>query len=1105
MTLKRNKRGSALLIVLGFLSFMVVSAVAFAIYMRAERQPSSALRRAIATRHLVKAALAEAISRVDDAVRDDPFPGLVATNSSGGVDGGLSYNDGGRPVDVWSGRVFTPPDPQGSTDRYAPITETVSALTLEGLGYVPPPLVNDVRFLSRSSWAASWQQFPFDAGRFAYCAVNVSDYLDINRVPANKPRTSEPQRRLSLAHLFDWNFDPTDVGGGNSYSGSSVENPDTDAAKIFDDFTGKRDGSLYANYASGDNVGGEYETWSAIGSDVPYVSLLDYNLALASAGQGSFTPLYYNWLSNRRRDQPYYIGGSRPTKGNLMGDAMRQPFVTDSWSTNETWDVDISTTDGQPFKGMKTQLERTDGRTTFGEVMRGAQGNVFFDKMERVAQLAGAIDYAMLYDYLDYDDIPLSLALPCVESVPMVAGLTPPQLTLTKFEASGDDESKVWKFDARQWFDDSKEMHLVVPYPFKRVRERGNPASFSAQVLVRMVLAPAGADKTTLAKTVRPTADTWKTPGRTMEGGVFSFTCLSSLKSFNIPNKVTEESQACINGNGMLDFTFGDFPNNLSSVEVLKQEQIADGEPKADGTQKKKTVYTVLVSPLNENGEVAIPVGQQIEDSAFTALSEAEYVPHVFVWARIVDSGNKTVDLVPAGLYDDQDLENRAVDTDFSELEPLVGANAPTAKPIFQFVSSDSATTISFAKIKDDLFNGGDAVWNVKGIYAVDPRFNYAPEHWYNAQTDNITFSDWLQKTKTLLQNNEHCDPDIFMFTSNQGFLQSLGEFGFLPFLHEPGTPSQFAFTSINTRGLGAISADAQTVMNNFKYLWRTYDPRDFYSRAAQARIGRSVQGEQLVNPHTDNLGVLMAALANTPYDYWAAAAGVNDTTCQLFKDLGNQNATGFTRFSDAQEFTFSGRNSGSKITYQQLVQIAKTIMGAMGGANLQSGDAALQTVRDVFGSTPIAKIIKEDIRNSNGAVRPSNAWQIIWDKLWNELAFNSVDPNDQGSFEELLGVPLDEPLHYVDRKFLYSYWRDCFANNQQLFLIFVRAESSALGGPGEGTPAQLGGRAVALVWRDPDWSDNDGKERDKQTGNQGGANRSQPHRTRVLFYHQFD
>ena len=70
----------------------------------------------------------------------------------------------------------------------------------------------------------------------------------------------------------------------------------------------------------------------------------------------------------------------------------------------------------------------------------------------------------------------------------------------------------------------------------------------------------------------------------------------------------------------------------------------------------------------------------------------------------------------------------------------------------------------------------------------------------------------------------------------------------------------------------------------------------------------------------------------------------------------------------------------------------------------------------------------------------------------------------------------------------------------------FVRAESTALGGPGEGTPAQQGGRAVALVWREP--------QSNRTNGGQDGANDDRqvnyksdrrPHRMRVLFYHQFD
>ncbi|HBO98958.1 MAG TPA: hypothetical protein DD637_03865, partial [Verrucomicrobia bacterium] len=70
------RRGSALLVVLGMLAFMTVSAVAFAAYMRRARLPSNYLRRATSSRELVKAALARAIDDIDHAVNDNPHPGL---------------------------------------------------------------------------------------------------------------------------------------------------------------------------------------------------------------------------------------------------------------------------------------------------------------------------------------------------------------------------------------------------------------------------------------------------------------------------------------------------------------------------------------------------------------------------------------------------------------------------------------------------------------------------------------------------------------------------------------------------------------------------------------------------------------------------------------------------------------------------------------------------------------------------------------------------------------------------------------------------------------------------------------------------------------------
>ena len=120
---------------------------------------------------------------------------------------------------------------------------------------------------------------------------------------------------------------------------------------------------------------------------------------------------------------------------------------------------------------------------------------------------------------------------------------------------------------------------------------------------------------------------------------------------------------------------------------------------------------------------------------------------------------------------------------------------------------------------------------------------------------------------------------------------------------------------------------------------------------------------------------------------------------------------------------------------------------------------------------------------------------------------------NAKTSLQDLRDPSNDSYISDVDRMFLHSYWRDCFANRQQLFLIFVRAESTALGGTGEGTPAQQGGRAVALVWRDPEapaessYADDRESEVNsivKEENNRLYTDRH-PHRMRILFYRQLD
>ena len=156
------------------------------------------------------------------------------------------------------------------------------------------------------------------------------------------------------------------------------------------------------------------------------------------------------------------------------------------------------------------------------------------------------------------------------------------------------------------------------------------------------------------------------------------------------------------------------------------------------------------------------------------------------------------------------------------------------------------------------------------------------------------------------------------------------------------------------------------------------------------------------------------------------------------------------------------------------------------------------------------AKFAWKDLKNVVSAFKAKMqaqtdvaGWEDAYDELWR------LDGSDADS---LMGAKLEndtDDLYGVDRKFLYGYWRDCFAVKQQLFLIFVRAEPMMMGGGIIGqTPPQLGARAVALVWRNPYRSSRPyATTADDDSPGLPSATVPEyaPHQTRVLFYRQFD
>ena len=104
------KKGSALLVVLGMLAFMLISAVSFSAYMRYARLPSSFLRRSSASRMLAKAALAEAIDEIDAAIGNNPHPGLGTRQprrGAGSLNAGKNgiENENNQPRNTWLHRV----------------------------------------------------------------------------------------------------------------------------------------------------------------------------------------------------------------------------------------------------------------------------------------------------------------------------------------------------------------------------------------------------------------------------------------------------------------------------------------------------------------------------------------------------------------------------------------------------------------------------------------------------------------------------------------------------------------------------------------------------------------------------------------------------------------------------------------------------------------------------------------------------------------------------------------------------------------------------------------------------------------------------------------
>lgn len=1006
------KRGSALLIVLGMLAFMVISAVAFSAFMRNSRLPSSYLRRASASRHLVKAALAEAVDLIDISIGDDPYPGM-------GYDGAFykypRHSEKNSPAvsarrNFWRDRCFIGSETCQSTD------DTVSTMCLEGLAYLPPALINEARYWSRRSAAAVWHTFGFDSGRYAFSAIDVTDCLDVNKLMADKGRDSSDGGRIKLAYAFE----------DERHSRFNVAPSDWDEfMKDYRDATGR-----------------------PTKSKVPFTSIADYNLAVQQNGpSGLFSP-FCRFIENGIDFVTEETGDNAELGRHML-------FVTDTWfpQTNQVGKaknsiIDITSGGNQPFYGFtKDTMDKND--VTVDQLMQ--QTSKFLDRYENELSPPEVV---ALYDYLDFDSVPTSLALPTVERTPMVTGVslegalnvavtpTPAYQTVgpTPTQA-GQVQYVVEPFTLALKGSLTVMVGSVFPFKYKRDNKFAEKAPYRAQAFATVTFVRGNTSN------LRPGAQTWAmTPSWSggsegsaqlgtfdnAQGKPSGIWIRSAPKELPLPAKVEEEEDAVLT-------------DLLLQLKIDKTELASKLTPQQQGINDDNCTFRYIrrqrasVNPAtgtlqwnDDNGDGyplkefgAVPSNDTLSGPELSPADNSEYVPVVQVWVRITNSDGKAVDMVPASVADDEQPS-----------QFLTDCQGSAARGALRFGDRAGAAKVTFTGTA--LTGAGDMDTSPKAYLIDDPRFNYAPENFW--ATDDLTGEfkqEWLEKNRATQR-----DGDIFMSTSDAGYLQSPYELAFLLRITGLNGGSDWGcltggrYNGTAAKSLGDAPADGA--------MWRTYTQFDCENRRdyiSDLDMRTGSKGFRMT-PYASSAEAMMAVFANTPLDWWSSST--ND-----LKSVGGKGA--HDSGDSWRPYTFS-KHSGAQAQVE------------------------FKDMRE------LAEWVRNNFRSQANAHRP---WEDVWDNLnWRSSG---------GELEKLFGVDLKVPLHSVDRKFLHGYWRECFSNRQQLFLIFLRAEPLMMGGGTVGqTPPQLGARAVALVWRDP-----------APTGELNGD--KVPHRTRVLFYRQFD
>ena len=195
-----QRRGSALVIVLGMLSVMLLMGIAFSVTMRTERSGASNMRHAAMARHILDSAIARTMSDLDATLLDDgdlPVPTNLVVAVSGDPDATVTVN----PL-------------SHEAARHLPGDQLAAALFARAQWL---PIYGDIRISTYSSADPTSEDGP--VGRYAYVVLNGTGLLDPNVVAVSN-------RSLGLSP-----YEIDIAGGGNN--GRVLDMPKARAASLF--------------------------------------------------------------------------------------------------------------------------------------------------------------------------------------------------------------------------------------------------------------------------------------------------------------------------------------------------------------------------------------------------------------------------------------------------------------------------------------------------------------------------------------------------------------------------------------------------------------------------------------------------------------------------------------------------------------------------------------------------------------------------------------------------------------------------------------------------------------------------------------------------------